>query len=210
MSTNMYQVRYYKKVRRKKSIKSYTLLISLILLLFLKVSGVIAYLTDSTNKLTNVFKIADVTTKVTEDLNGKTKSNVKIQNTGTTNAWIRAKVVISWQDKDGNVYGSKSPYSGTDYEIEYGSPNDWIKGNDGFYYYKNPVSPNDSTDNLINSCEILDNANIPNGYNLCVEIICSGIQSDPSSVFNDEWGTGSNLKVNTDGNSLVVKTGGTS
>lgn len=207
----MYQ-EIQKSPKKNKSIKSYTVLISLILLLFLNFSGVVAYLMDSTSELTNKFEIAKVTTSVSEEFKNGVKSDVKIQNTGTTNAWIRANVVISWQDNDGKVYGSKSPNSETDYKIEYGSSDDWIEGSDGFYYYKNPVPPSGTTNNLINRCEIINSDNTPEGYNLCVEIICSGIQSDPPSVFNDNWEKTSNLKVDANGKSpsLVYKTGGTS
>lgn len=196
----------------RKLNRTYVLALSLLFVVVIEITGIVAFMMDSTEELINIFEPSKVTTSVSEDFKDGVKSNVKIQNTGTTNAWIRADVVISWQDNDGKVYGSKSPNSETDYKIEYGSSDDWIEGSDGFYYYKNPVPPSGTTNNLINSCEILNTATIPEGYNLCVEIICSGIQSDPPSVFNDNWGEDSNLKVNADGKSLspVDKTGGTS
>lgn len=194
----------------RKLNRTYILALSLLFVVVIEITGIVAFMMDSTEELINIFEPAKVTTSVSEKFENGVKSDVKIQNTGTTNAWIRAKVVISWQDKDGKVYGSKSPDSGTDYEIEYGSTDDWIEGSDGFYYYKKPVPPGEKTGILIKSCKILNTDKIPDGYNLCVEIICSGIQSDPPSVFDNNWGKDSNLKVNTDGDSLVDKTGGTS
>lgn len=196
----------------RKLNRTYVLALSLLFVVVIEITGIVAFMMDSTEELINIFEPSKVTTSVSEEFKNGVKSGVKIKNTGTTNAWIRANVVISWQDNDGKVYGSKSPDSGTDYEIVYDSTGNWIEGSDGFYYYKNPVPPSGTTNNLINRCEIINSDNTPEGYNLCVEIICSGIQSDPPSVFNDNWGKNSNLEVDADGKSpsLVDKTGGTS
>lgn len=202
----MYQGKHRKKSRRN-SMKSGILVLSFILLVVLAVGGTIAFLADNTDPVANKFTPSKITTEVEEKLNGDTKSDVKIKNTGDTTAWIRAAVVVTWQDKDGNVYG-QAPVAGTDYTITYDLSNDWTQGDDGFYYWTKPVkSEKEAVDDcltgvLISECKPVAN-NAPEGYSLTVEIIGSGIQSVPFHVFDDNWGSSSGLKVSTDGTALV-------
>ena len=109
----MYQENHHKRFRRK-SRKSAALLVSLLLLLSVTVGGTIAFLMDDDGPLVNLFNPSQVTTNVVETIDGTTKKDVKIQNTGDTDAWIRAAVVITWQDSAGNVYG-QLPVEGEDY-----------------------------------------------------------------------------------------------
>lgn len=187
--------------------KSAALLISLILVICVAVGGVLALLTFTTNSIKNVFDPSQVTTTVDEKFDGEVKQEVSIKNTGNTDAWIRAAVVITWKDEDGNVYG-KAPVAGTDYTIEYDLNNGWKLGNDGFYYWTKPVkpvtkAPNDcNTGVLIKSCSPVKPSTAPDGYSLSVEIIGSGLQSVPARVFNSNWSTSSGLKANDDSTKL--------
>lgn len=187
----MYQGKHYIKSRRTR--KSAALLVSLLLLLTVTIGGTIAFLTDSDGPLHNLFNPSQVTTAVEETLDGNTKKNVYIKNTGDTDAWIRAAVVVTWQDKDGNVYGQK-PVADTNYDIIWGA--DWKTGKDGFYYWTSPVTAKTGmTGNLIESVSPKGDAPA-DGYYLTVEIIGSGIQSKPANVFNTEWAS-SGLTVKT-------------
>lgn len=188
----MYQGKHHKRSRRRSG-KSILLLVSLLLIVTATVGGTIAFLMDSDDPLHNLFNPSEVTTKVDEELSGNVKSNVKIQNTGNTDAWIRAAVVVTWQDEAGNVYG-QAPVKGTDYTDW--TPGDyWVQGTDGFYYYTKPVAAGASTATAL-IAEISTIGNPPaDGYYLTVEIIGSGIQNKPASVFNTEWAS-SGLKVN--------------
>lgn len=196
----MYQGKHHKRSRRRSG-KSAALLVSLLLLLTVTVGGTIAFLMDSDGPLNNLFNPSQVTTKVEETLSGNTKEDVYITNTGDTDAWIRAAVVITWQDSEGNVYG-QAPVKGTDYTITWG--NEWLSGKDGFYYWPNPVVANGGkTGNLIASCTA--NRTVTVGettYYLTVEIIGSGIQSKPISVFYAEWAESSMLSPNSAGTEL--------
>ena len=184
----------------KKSGKSFTLLVSLLLLLVVTVSGTIAYLNAKTGELKNVFNPSEVTTYVDETVKDNIKSDVSIKNTGDTTAWIRAAIVVTWQDEKGNVYG-QLPVNGKDYEMKlnvvdkYG----WMKGDDDFYYWYLPVKSQEedaddcNTGVLIEKCS--HKATAPEGYSLTVEIIGSGIQSVPETVFNTEWASSSGFQV---------------
>lgn len=198
----MYRGKHEKKLKQNWG-KSVALLVSLVLLVGVAVGGTLAYLVTNTDPIENQFTPSKVTTTVEEKLDGNVKKNVKIKNTGDTEAWIRAAVVITWQDANGNVYGSVQPVAGTDkdYTITYDLSNGWVKGDDGFYYWTKPVAPNDLTGELITKCEPKSPSTAPEGYALTVEIIGSGIQSKPASVFNDNWAS-SGLQVNAAGDTL--------
>ena len=188
----MYQRKHHKRSCRRSE-KSAALLVSLLLLLTVTVGGTIAFLMDSDGPLHNLFNPSQVTTYVDETVSGDTKSNVKIQNTGDTDAWIRAAVVVTWQDTDGNVYG-QTPKAGENYTA-WTPGTDWVKGADGFYYYTKPVAAQAATANAL-IAEIKPIGTSPaEGYYLTVEIIGSGIQNKPANVFNTEWAS-SGLKVN--------------
>ncbi len=180
----MYQRKHDKRLCRKSG-KSAALLVSLLLLLTVTVGGTIAFLMESDAPLHNLFNPSQVTTYVDETLVGTTKKDVKIQNTGDTEAWIRAAVVVTWQDAEGNVYG-QAPVAGTNYTA-WAPGADWLTGDDGFYYYRYPVEAGATTANALIS-SIAPVGNPPaDGYYLTVEIIGSGIQSKPENVFNTEW-----------------------
>ena len=187
----MYQRKHHKRSHRRSG-KSAALLVSLLLLLTVTVGGTIAFLMDSDGPLHNLFNPSKVTTYVDETLDDETKKDVKIKNTGDTEAWIRAAVVVTWQDKDGNVYG-QAPVAGTNYTA-WTPGTDWLTGDDGFYYYKYPVAAGATTSNaLITQISPIDDSPAE-GYYLTVEIIGSGIQSVPETVFNTEWAS-SGLQV---------------
>jgi len=180
----MYQRKHHKRSHRRSG-KSAALLVSLLLLLTVTVGGTIAFLMDSDGPLHNLFNPSKVTTYVDETLDCETKKDVKIKNTGDTEAWIRAAVVVTWQDKDGNVYG-QAPVAGTNYTA-WTPGKDWLTGDDGFYYYKYPVAAGATTSNaLITQISPIGDFSAE-GYYLTVEIIGSGIQSVPETVFNSEW-----------------------
>ena len=191
----MYQGKDDKSSRRKSG-RFTALLVSLILLFTITVGGTIAFLIATAGPLENRFHPSEVTTKVEENITTDLtkKQDVKIQNTGDTDAWIRVAVVVTWQDAQGNVYG-QAPVAGTNYTA-WTPGADWKKGDDGFYYYTKPVAAGATTATaLIGSIAPVGNAPA-DGYYLTVEIIGSGIQSKPASVFDTEWAS-SGLTVKT-------------
>lgn len=188
----MYQGKHVKRAkyskRRSNGRKANVLLTSLVLLIVLLVGTTIAFLIASDGPITNIFKPSQVSCKVNETFENDVKTNVTISNTGDTEAYIRAAIVVTWKDaEDGNVYGVL-PVKGTDYTMEL-NLEDWIEGSDGYYYYKHPVAPraeNGVTSALITSCTVMQ-GKTPAGYGLNVEILGSAIQSVPVSVINEKW-----------------------
>lgn len=177
--------------------KSAIFLVSLMLILSAAVGGTLAYLITKTDPVSNTFNPTEVTSWVDEDTKDGIKSNVTIKNTGDVSAYIRAAVVITWRDEDGNVYGQvpvacetpgcdhESESCNADYLITYFDGNSgWVqRDSDGFYYYIQPVEAGDSTEALIESCEALRELVIGEGddqvtYRLSVEIIGSAVQAE--------------------------------
>lgn len=171
----------------KRMKRTVVLLVSLLVLVGAAVGGTLAWMTAQTDPVVNTFEPASVTTTVDETFKDNVKTNVKIQNTGNVDAYIRAAVVITWQNEAGNVYGTV-PVEGTDYTMTYPSNSSWVQGADGFYYYKSPVKAGESTGVLIEECKMAEGATPPDGYTLHVEILGSGIQSTPDTAIKEAWG----------------------
>lgn len=174
----------------KKSKKYITILVSVLLLVCCTVGGVIAYLVDETEAITNTFTPTTLETPIDEDFKNNVKENVKITNTGNVEAFVRAKVIITWKKEGKNGAPdevlSVEPVKGVDYAITYGTDG-WIQGIDGFLYYQTAVAPNGATSNLIDKCEVLKDAPA-DGYTLSVEILASSIQAKPDTVVQEAWG----------------------
>jgi len=183
-----------KKMRKHQLDRAKVVMVSLVALAVMAVGTTLAYFLTNTPTVNNVFTPSHVTTVVDEKFDGNVKRDVRIQNTGNTAAYIRAAVVYTWQDADGNVYGGSTPKAGTNFSQSLGSASDWgesgawVLAKDGFYYWTKPVAAKGNTGVLIK--EIKDAVNAPEGYTLCVEILGSGIQSVPTSVVKDEWQSG--------------------
>ena len=85
------------------------------------------------------------------------------------------------------MVSAKVPVKDKDYSITFAKNTNWIKGADGYYYYQLPVDPQGSTGVLIEECKLQENASVPDGYHLSVEIVASAIQSAPDSVVQSMW-----------------------
>ena len=171
--------------KRVMKTKKPVALVAILVLLCCTVAGTVAYLVTSTGPVTNTFTPARVTTEVVEKFDGTTKSNVKIQNTGNIDAYIRVAVVANWANSAGDVYGGAVPKEGEDYS-ELKLKNSWVKGSDGYYYYTHPVAPNGSTTAIFEDIKQL--ANDPaEGYGLQITILADGIQSEPGTTVVSVW-----------------------
>lgn len=158
--------------------KKLTVLVALLLLVTVSVGGTLAWLATQTDPVTNTFTPSHVTTQVVETLDGNTKSDVMIKNTGDTDAYIRATYVVNWVDSNDNVYAAQ-PEKDTAYTVVLNigdKDGQWTTGTDGYYYCKTDIAPDGLTPVLINSIAPVDGT-APEGYTLQVTIIAEGIQS---------------------------------
>lgn len=167
--------------------RSAALVVALLLLVCLTVGGTLAFLIDSSGPVENTFTPANVPPTIVEELEGNVKEKVTIKNSGNIPAYIRAVVVVTWQDEDGNVYSS-APVLGTDYTATLPATNGWMQKNDGYYYYTSKVPAGEETTALLTDGAVKAEADIPNGYQLHMEIIAQSIQATPDQAVIDAWG----------------------
>ena len=165
-------------MKRMRKTKTILVLAAVVLMLACTVGGTLAFLITQTDSVTNTFDPGKVTCQVNEDFTdgGTTKSNVRIQNTGNTDAWIRATVVANWV-KDGKVV---APWTDS-----IGNPTGWTKIGD-YYYYEQKVAPNGETSQLISSYTAPENG--PDGAHLEMTIVCQAVQAEPATVVQQVWG----------------------
>lgn len=173
--------------------KSLVLLTAMVVLLCAVVGGTVAYLVTATDPVTNTFTPSSLETKIEETFSDNVKSDVKITNTGNVKAYIRAAVIVTWQNDSGKVYGAV-PKLNEDYSYT-GAASGWtVLASDGYYYYTSPVEPGSATSALIQYCKPLMAAPA-DGYTLHVEIISEAIQAEPHTAVEQAWG----VTVGTDG-----------
>ena len=167
---------------RAKTWKALIVAALAVVILTAAVGGTMAWLSTQTRDLTNTFVPAKVTCAVNENFTegGTEKKDVRIQNTGTTDAYIRAMIVANWCTADSKVVKTASP-------TYVGLPgSDWVKHSDGFYYYTKPVAPDQTTSMLFTKCE---QGTVPEGADhLEVNIICQAVQSTPANAVTEAWG----------------------
>jgi hypothetical protein len=176
--------------------KTAVILILSLLILTVTVGSTVAYFIDRTDALENDFVPVMVDAQPLS-----TPDGIAIRNTGEIDAYIRCTVVVNWVsvDGEGNPGGhvhSTAPVEGTDYSIFYDNSGAWMKGSDGFWYYKVLVSPSGVTDELILDYTRLTDP--PEGYSLSIRVLATGIQATPSYVVEEVFGVtvnGTNITV---------------
>lgn len=183
----MYQGKYYKRQKQHRFAKPSVVMVSVLVLLVSVVGGSVAYLFATDSPIENTFTKSSVSCEVVEKFDGVTKEEVKIKNTGNTEAYIRAMVVVTWKDTNGNIYGGSEPVAGTDYHITF-NESDWTKvGN--HWYCNAPVAKGSLTASLISTCREIATNRPSSEYGLSVEIIADALQAGPdASVVQDAWG----------------------
>lgn len=164
--------------------RSGILLAAVIVLLAGAVGGTWAFLVAQSEPVQNNFTYAHVRCTINEKFENGVKSDVAIQNTGDIPAYIRARIVVTWKDANGKV--SAVPVKNTDYTIAF-NETDWTQQGD-YWYCKTAVNPNGFTPELITECKKTDNANVPDDYDLSVEILADAIQSEPANAVKEAWG----------------------
>lgn len=168
--------RVAKHRHRKK--KTFSLLLSIVLLLTLATGGTLAYIVTKSAMAQNQFVAGYVTSSVNND--------GTVTNNGNVDAYIRAAVVVNWMDGDGNVYGIKPNCTVT---VNTG----WTEIG-GFYYYTSPVVAGGTTTTA--PATVGDPGDAPSSaYSLSIEIVAEAIQAegtldsdDTTTAVYDAWG----------------------
>ncbi len=179
--------------------KTVLLLVCFFLLCTVMAGTTFAFLYTGTDPVENRFQPSHAACDVTETFDGSVKSDVKVQNTGEVDVYIRVAVIVSWMSSDQTRVAAVTPVQGTDYTLEMAQNTNWMQGDDGFWYFTVPVTAGTYTDVLIDSCCAVP-GRAPEGFQLSVEIVASAIQASPVSVAETEWG------VQTQ-NGIITRTG---
>lgn len=159
------------------------LFIAVVMLIGAVVGSTVAFLVTETAPVENKFSYAKLSTEITEDFNGATKSNVRIKNTGDTAAYIRAAYVVTWRDRSGNIVPTVP--DGYTYTLTENPDGKWKQIGD-YFYYPTPVESKNSTLGSLLTCTVTHPVNPE--YVLNVEILASAIQSTPEDAVKNAWG----------------------
>lgn len=166
------------------------LFIAVVMLIGAVVGSTVAFLVTQTDPVENKFTYASVSCTVSESFNGTTKEKVQIQNTGTTDAYIRATYVVNWFNKDGSIAPVPQGTIPNGYTLSISENPDkaWTKGTDGYFYYLTPVAPGGLTDGSLVNCTVTYPQGVEPEYILSVEILATAVQSTPAKAVREAWG----------------------
>lgn len=168
-----------KRIGRKRTI----LVISVCLLLITAVGLTAAWLTAQSALMSNGFQKSQVTCNIEDDFNGTIKSDVRIRNTGSIDAYIRVALVPVWKDGE-NIVGLTASLEDANVVMGAGFNTAWVKGADGYYYCTTPVPDGEVTPVLIDSCTV----KTKNGYRFELQIAAQALQALPATAVERVWG----------------------
>ena len=142
----------------------------------------------------NTFMPAEVACTVHEKLDGEDitdsaakggeKSDIRVENTGKVNEYLRVRLVFGFVDAEGDVTGAASPVY-----PELVLLDGWLAGKEHTYYYTKAVEPGGFTPAL---CEpfTLAEETLRDGTTVfqVVQVFAECIQAEPSDAVQQSWG----------------------
>lgn len=158
------------------------LILSLCLIFALAVGTTFALLKANTAPVTNTFKAAESGTHVDVEDSGNEKTGIFVKNEGTATSYVRVKLVMNWVSDDGKTISGEP----VNIDVKYDTTKWFEQG--GIYYYRTPVGPNMTTDNLLQKDKhITEPTGKPEGYHLEVTVLAESIQAAPSTAVEGAW-----------------------
>lgn len=148
----------------KKFFKTHAkLCIAVLALALVTVGGTLALMAVSSNSVINSFTAASIDTEIEEGVGGEETKQVSITNKGPSDAYVRARIMVSGVEKDQVKIVSEEPTNVDENKVYLVMPNNedtngkWCKEqksdndeySDKFYYYLGVVKPSDPTENLL-------------------------------------------------------------
>lgn len=132
---------------------------------------------------TNSFSLGSISPEVIETFNAQTKKDVYIKNNSNVPVYVRVAIIINLVDNNGNTLGIR-PVENVDYLKTMNSSSNWLKSNDGYYYYQKPLNPSETTDILIKEIKEANNL-VENKLN--VDIVTEAVQANPPKAVSEAW-----------------------
>lgn len=148
----------------KKFFKTHAkLCIAVLALALVTVGGTLALMATSPKALLNNFTAASIDTEIKEEVGGDGTKQVSIANKGPSDAYVRARIMVSGVEKDQVEIVSEEPANVDENKVYLVMQNNgntngkWCKEqeyendeySDKFYYYLGVVKPDDPTENLL-------------------------------------------------------------
>ncbi len=168
------------------------MVIATVMLLALAIGGTVAWLTDTSPAVVNTFTPSQVSCEVKEDFNNQSgvKSNVQVKNTSDIPAFIRVKLVTYRTNGKGEHIGGMAAVP----SFQPGA--NWVL-HEGYYYYTQPVQPQNFTGILIDEIQLQDPYTDADRGRQAIDVMAEAIQSVPEAAVQDAWGAG--FSINADG-----------
>jgi len=158
------------------------MVIATVMLLALAIGGTVAWLTDTSPAVVNTFTPSHVSCKVEETFDNKAgvKSNVKVQNTSDIPAFIRVKLVTYRTNEKGEHIGGMAAVP----SFQPGA--NWVL-HEGYYYYTQPVQPQNFTGILIDEIQLQDPYTDADRGRQAIDVMAEAIQSMPATAVQEAW-----------------------
>lgn len=158
------------------------MVIATVMLLALAIGGTVAWLTDTSPAVVNTFTPSQVRCKVVEDFNDQTgvKSKVQVKNISDIPAFIRVKLVTYRTNGKGQHIG------GTAELPAFNPGSGWVEHN-GYYYYTQPVQPQNFTGILIDEIQLQDPYTDADRGRQAIDVMAEAIQSMPATAVQEAW-----------------------
>lgn len=153
-----------------------------ILFILLAVAGTtFAYYSDATASVSNSVSVGSVETEIVEQVDEFGKKNVTIKNVGKSDCYIRARITKNPENAPVEIVGLNLT--------------DWELHADGFYYYKqkvSPTAPQNFTTPLFTGYEITDVDNfIPFEITIYQEAVQAAVYDESNNqhvyTMNEAW-----------------------
>lgn len=178
-----YETKHLKRRRRRKSKKTGALFLSLLLIAVVAAGGTLAWLSAKTEEVKNTFIPGEITTTVTEEFDGKVKTEILVKNDGNIPAYVRVKLVTYRVNETGEHIG------GTASIPEFTLGDGWVLYSDDYYYYTQPVEAGKTAPNMLGEGGItLNEYADPDGGRQVIEVMAEAIQSVPAEAAGEAWG----------------------
>lgn len=159
--------------------------VAVLALALVTVGGTLALMAVSSNSVINSFTAASIDTEIKEEVGGEGTKQVSITNKGPSDAYVRARIMVSGVEKDQVKIVSADPETIEPDKVYLVMPNNdnangkWCKEkesdndkySDKFYYYLGVVKPDDPTKNLLEKVVFgkdLQNDEFLAGFNITV------------------------------------------
>ena len=163
----------------KISKKAIIFICSFIVVVVAGFASTYAVLTSKTDPVSNKFYEGKIVLYQTETtVTNTTESDVAV--------YIRVAIVVNYQDKSDNTIFHEGAVEGIDYTILDAA--DWLRGNDGFYYYTKPVKIGETTSALPDiSRNLLPEDDHKHEYIMVTTYVAVGIQANVTAPVIDKW-----------------------